>query len=149
MTPTPDTVPMARARQRLAVVWFLAAAIAVTLMIAQTVQGKYGSKTPQAWGWLLPTLVPILSLVLATLARQVSSPEQFTEQVDTFAYRTALGVSVFYALALLATLFAQPFVSGSALDWMQTSNLYLGPLQGLTVVMVGAFFHKASGEKKP
>lgn len=148
MTPTAPTIPMTTARQRLAVVWFIAAAMAVALMIVQTANGKYGSKASLAWGWLLPTIVPILSLVLSTLAKHASSPAQFTEHVDAFAYRTALGVSVFYVLALLATLFAQPFVGGSALDWMQTSNLFLGPLQGLTVVMVGAFFQKASGERK-
>ena len=118
-------------------------------MIAQSAGGKYGTKTAKAWGWLLPTIVPTLSLVIGSVANQLRNPSGKNEFVDAFGYQAALAVSAFYLFALVGTILVQPLVSGPALDWLQTANLWLAPIQGLTAVMVGVFFQSAAREQKP
>ena len=53
---------------------------------------------------------------------------------------SSAGVSVFYLAMVSLTLLVQPFLTTPALELMQRSNLWLGPLQGLAAATLGAFF---------
>lgn len=49
--------------------------------------------------------------------------------------------SVFYLLLVAVTILAQPFLQDvSPIELMHRSNLWLGPLQGLTAGVLAAFF---------
>ncbi len=140
-------VDLAASRGRLAALWLGMAAFLIVLLVIQSVGNKYGSQVHRAWGWFLPSIVPTLSLILGTVAYQAKH-RPAREQVDNFAYRCSLGLSVFYLALLAATLLLQPFSSGrTGLEWLELSNLWLGPVQGLTAVAVAVFFQAAEAKE--
>lgn len=136
-------VPMERCRRTLGVVWFVGGALLFILLVAQTLGNHYGDKDNEAWGWLLPNLLPTLSLIIGALMADAFGSQQKNKQVDAFVYRLALGVSAIYLLMVLLPVLAQPLVFYPPLDLLKRSNLWLGPLQGLVSATIGAFFVKA------
>jgi hypothetical protein len=124
---------------RLAGVWLAGAGAVFVLMFVQTVGGKYGGQTQRAWGWFMPAVVPSLSVILSAIAYGALKPTA-TQSVDARAYRVTLVLSSFYLLAVLATLLAQPLSAAPPLEFIEGSNLWLGPMQGLVGVGLGAFF---------
>jgi cytochrome bd-type quinol oxidase subunit 2 len=127
------------AQNRLATVWLTGSAAIFALVLIQTVAGKYGGQTQRAWAWFLPTVVPTLSVILSAIAYTAtkSSAEQ---SVEDRAYRLTLWLSVFYLVVVLSTLLLQPLSDLRPLEFMATSNLWLGPLQGLVGIGLGTFF---------
>ena len=61
------TVPMNAAKRRLAVVWFGGAGLLCLLVALQSVRGVYTGETEKAWAWLLPSIMPTLSLIIGVL----------------------------------------------------------------------------------
>jgi len=129
-------------RRRLAVLWFAGAAVPFVTLLAQTLLGRYGKEAEQAWGWLLPTVVPTLSLILGVLAVSANKPPRADLVVDRFFYRLSWWLSAVYLATVAATLFVQPLTSWAPLDLMLRSNLWLGPMQGLVAATLAAFFFR-------
>jgi membrane protease YdiL (CAAX protease family) len=136
-------VPMERCQRNLAILWFVGGGILLILLVIQTMGNHYLDKDNEAWGWLLPNLLPTLSLIIGVLMADTFGRGSKGKQVDTFVYRLALAVSVVYLLLVLLPILAQPVVSYAPLDLLKRSNLWLGPLQGLVSATIGAFFVKA------
>lgn len=133
------TLKMDVARKRLALVWFISGGFLITLVVVQSLGDKYGTKVGEAWEWLLPTIMPTMSLILGVLVAHRPSERQ----VDRFLYRIALGLSVFYLALVTTTFMAAPFVANtSTLELMSLSNRWLGPLQGLVAAGLSYFFAK-------
>lgn len=53
-------------------------------------------------------------------------------EADSFTFKLALGMSVAYLLIASLTIILEPLSDMSSEELMKTSNLWLGPLQGLT-----------------
>jgi hypothetical protein len=124
---------------RLAAVWFAGAGAVFLLVLVQTLAGKYGENTEAAWGWLMPAILPTLSLITGAIAYNAAKPKgEFT--VDRLAYRVAFYLSIFYLLLLLVTLLAEPLTSMTPLQVLELSGYWLGPVQGLVGLALGAFF---------
>jgi hypothetical protein len=69
--------------------------------------------------------------------------------VDGFAYGCALWASGFYLALVAATLLLQRASSNlTSLEWLERSNLYLGPVQGLAALAVSVFFQTAAPDAK-
>jgi hypothetical protein len=134
-------------RQRLATVWFIGAGLIVALQVAQTIAGRFGDHVDQAWGWLLPNVMPTSTLIVAVLVQEaLGENPRASQAVDVFLYRLTLGLCAAYLLLLLVTMLAQPLSSTPIISMMEKSNLWLGPVQGLATAALGAFFIK--GEAK-
>lgn len=106
--------------------------------------GKAQSFTKDAWGWLIPLLMPTLGLIFATLIATWNAPA-LKDKVRTSFYRTALWLSVFYLASIIATLLVQPFrVNGpeDAIALMRMSNFWMGPAQGVMASVLGVMFLK-------
>lgn len=127
---------------RLAAVWFAGAAVVFLLLLVQTLTGKYGDHAGAAWGWLMPAILPTLSLITGAIAYNASKPKRDTT-VDRLAYRVALGLSVFYLALLLTTLLVEPLIRATPLQLLEMSDFWLGPVQGLVGLSLGAFFVSA------
>jgi len=134
------SLSMETSRRRLAVLWFAGAAVPFTVLLVQTFLGRYGKDAEQAWGWLLPTVVPTLSVIVGVLAVSASKPAPDGVVVDRFFYRLSWWLSAVYLTAVAATLFVQPLTKWPPLELMQRSNLWLGPMQGLVAAALAAFF---------
>jgi len=132
-------LPLVWCQRRLALVWLAGAALLVLLMIAQSIGNKYGGATAQAWDWLLPTVVPTLSLIVGAFAATARQPLQ-QATVDAFSYRLSLWLSVFYLVLVAAVPLAQPLTGRSPLELMQLSKLWLGAIQGVVGISLGVYF---------
>ncbi len=132
-------LPVSFCQHRLAVVWLIGSGLVFALLIAQTVGGKYGTQADKAFGWLLPTVLPTLLLIVGAVASEARRAESMAT-VDRFAFRMSLGLSAFYLVLVLATSLVQPFSSMTPLELMTTSHLWLGPVQGVVGIALGVFF---------
>jgi hypothetical protein len=129
------------AQQRLACLWLCGGAISAVILIIQSIAGYYGDKFSDAWSWLLPYVLPTLTLIISAVvadAREKTSDRT----VDLFAYRSTFWLSVFYLLCLDVSLLAGNFTPYGPLQLMKMSVLWLGPLQGLIGIALGVFFVK-------
>jgi hypothetical protein len=150
-------IALERARWNLARLWFIASATIFVLLVAQSVGGAYEGALQTAWGWALPNFVPTLALMVSVFAADALKPysDASPSQVREPFYKLSLGLSIFYLFILLATILSEPmflFVRQgekvTAIDLLQVSNLWLGPLQGIVVAALGVlFFLKDEGKK--
>ncbi|MFL6236430.1 MAG: hypothetical protein ACJ76N_25090 [Thermoanaerobaculia bacterium] len=136
-------IPLDRCRRNLAVVWFFGSGILLVLLVVQTLGNHYGEEDREAWGWLLPNVMPTLSLIIGVLVAEAVGSDSTGKLADAFLYRISLALSIIYLLLVLLPIVAQPFTSGSPLEALKRSSLWLGPLQGLVSASLGAFFIKA------
>jgi len=135
-------VRMAICKRRLATVWFVGGGIVFLIVILQTVLGRFGDKAATAWGWLLPSIMPTLSLIIGVLVTDALGKGVEIAKGDSFLYKVTLGLSVAYLGAVLLTILIAPFAPVTPLRLMEQSNLWLGPMQGLVAASLGAFFIK-------
>jgi hypothetical protein len=130
-------------RKRLAVLWALVGAVLFIVVVIQSMLGRYGDRVEDAWKWFLPTIMPTLSLIVGVLVIDFKSSEKIVKVTDGFLFWVAFCLSAIYLAIVALTFFIQPFTSVPLLELMNRSNLWLGPLQGLTSASLGAFFVKA------
>jgi uncharacterized YccA/Bax inhibitor family protein len=142
---TSDRVLMVTCKRRLATLWFAASGFLFIVVTVQTILGKYGDQATDAWGWLLPTILPTLSLILGVLVMDARGKMMKVEEVDRFLFDLTLGLSAAYLLMVALTIFVQPLVSAGAIALMKQSKLWLGPFQGLVSGSMGAFFVRRKG----
>lgn len=140
------TVSMPRCKRRLAATWFFGAGAIFFVVYLQTIFGKYGEKTTEVWSWLLPTIMPTLSLAIGVLVMDALGKGAKIARADEFLYRLTLGISCAYLVAVLLLFLLQPFTDVPPLQLMQHSNLWLGPFQGLVAAGMGAFFSTVPDE---
>ena len=132
---------MYSAKKRLAMVWLGGASFLFLVLVVQSLFNHYGDRVDQAWGGLLPTIMPTLALIVAVYAAEARGrATSKSGPVDRFTFQLALGLSAFYLLVVSATILVEPFVMRSSIELMQQSNLYLGPLQGVVSAVIGIFF---------
>lgn len=127
-------------RKRLAIVWFVISGILFLVLVLQTIFGRYADKVNEAWSWFLPTIMPSLSLIAATWVSDLRHENVQVEHANTFLYRLALMLSVFYLLVIVLVVFLSPLSQTPPLEMMRQSNLFLGPIQGLVAAVIGVFF---------
>ena len=134
-----NRIPVAASRRRLATVWFIGAGLLFVLLLLQSIFGKFGDKASEAWYWLLPTIMPTLSLIMGVLVSDTLGSVK-TNTVDQFMFRLSFFLSIAYMLVVSLTILLSPFSEQPPLELMNLSNLWLGPFQGLVSAALGAFF---------
>ena len=125
-------------------VWLGGAGAVFAILVIQSLVGRYGDHADQAWAWYLPTVMPTLSLIIGVLVSDFRSGQADggeLPQASGALLWLGLALSVFYLLLVAVSILVQPFLQDVApLELMHRSNLWLGPLQGLTVGVLAAFF---------
>ena len=149
----PKMISLEEARWALGKTWFIGAALLAGLLIFQSLAGVYEDRVEGVWGWAWPNVMPTLSLMIGVFAAAALQEhvESDSMRVRRPFFRLTMGLSGFHLLVVAATILAQPFlgtIKGSEADPMtlfETSNIFLGPLQGLVAASIGAlFFSKTS-----
>ncbi len=126
-------------QRQLAGVWLIGCGLIFLLMLGQTLGGKYGGQVDKAWSWFIPTVLPILSIIVGAVAYEARrEPQSVT--ADRLAFHLSVGLSLSYLLLVIATVLFQPLSRMTPLELMSVSNLWLGPVQGLVGIVVGVFF---------
>jgi hypothetical protein len=135
---------MSRCRRRLATLWFSGAGALFVLLILQSILGRYAERTTDAWSWFLPTIMPTLSLIIGVLVADALGQHRTTVRMaEPFLFRLTFVVSSAYLLGVCLVILLKPFSALGPIELMTQSNLWLGPLQGLAVASLGAFFVKS------
>lgn len=137
------SVSLTKCKKSLATVWFAGAGIVFTLILLQTLFGKYSGEEEKAWSWFLPTVMPTLSLMIGVLVADAKQePAEEERKIDLFLFKLAMSLSIVYFGIVLVTVLVQPFTPLPILELLERSNLWLAPLQGLVAASLGAFFIK-------
>jgi hypothetical protein len=102
------------------------------------VGGKFGTDAGKAFSWFTPHVVPTLLLMVGAIVKEKESSPPAT--ADRFPFQLSQWLSVTYLVLLLATLLLQPVSGMTPFEMMNTSELWLGPMQGLVGLSLGAFF---------
>lgn len=132
-------IPLVTCRKRLTILWFTGSLVLLIIFILQTVFGHYGDRVSEAWGWLLPTFMPTISLIMSVWVVEVSGKGSEDKTVDKFFYRISFALSWIYLLLVGLAIFLQPYAQDS-LKLMSQSNFWLGPLQGFVTASIGVIF---------
>ena len=132
-----------KCKNLLAAIWFIGSGVLFFVLLLQTIFGRYGDHTSEAWEWFFPNVIPTLSLMLGVFIANALGVAVQTKTVGRFLFGLALGLSTFYLLVVALTIFSLPFVSpkpSEMIAFLRQSNLWLGPLQGLVSASIGFFF---------
>jgi len=135
-----------KSKRRLAVLWFSGSGFIFFVLLLQTIFGRYETDIIEVWGWLLPTIMPTLSLIIGVLVMDAVGKGVKIQTVDRFFFRLSYILSLSYLVVVSITIFIEPFSPLSAVELMKQSNLWLGPFQGLVSASLGAFFIKRAKE---
>jgi len=127
-------------QKRLAKVWVGCVLFIVGLFFAQTMAGKFGDHSKEAWGWLLPTVMPSLSLIVGAVVADKYRGLSKRTTADRFAYRLSLGLSWFYLLLILCSILLQPLSPFGPLEMFSLSQFWLSPVHALVGIALGVFF---------
>lgn len=133
---------MTKCKLRLLVLWFSISGFLVSILFLQTILGRYGDRYNEAWGWLMPNIMPMLFLILSVFVMEWSGKSIEEKYVDSLVYKLVFILSTVYLIAVSVTILLQPYLTLSPLDFMKKSNLWLGPFQGLVSASLGIFFIK-------
>ncbi|MBE99790.1 hypothetical protein [Flavobacterium coralii] len=136
------------AKKRIAILWFTFAAVVFLILFLQTVKGKYESNITEAWGWYCQNILPSLSLIVSVFIFDSTNGTVRNRSVEKFHFNIAFFLSLFYLLVIIGVILSQPFAKTSPIVWLQQSNIYLGPLQGIATGAIGIFFIKRSNDKQ-
>jgi hypothetical protein len=137
-------VTVAHCKKSLATVWFGGAGVVFFVVLVQSLLGRYGESANEAWGWLLPTVMPTLSLIVGVLMFDAVQKEKTPKTIDRFLFRLTLSLSFVYLAAVFLVIALQPLAAMPPLQMMTQANVWLGPFQGLVTAAMGAFFVKAA-----
>jgi hypothetical protein len=152
-------IPIEVARWRLALIWFPFSALIFILLIAQSIGGAFGGDLQRVWGWAMPNFLPTISLMLSVFGADALKPASDSVVVVRKGFfRLSCSMSLFYLVIFLLTILVQPslqlFGNGddpiaARLKLLETSNIWLGPLQAMVVAAIGVvFFLKEEGAKE-
>jgi hypothetical protein len=147
--PETQLVPLDDVRLKLARVWLIGGGGIFLILVVQSLLHVYGDLTQEAWGWFLPTLMPSLGMIVTVLTYTALDPLMTGSVVRKSFASIASWLSILYLLTVMLTILIQPFASNTpaeAVGLMRTSNLWLGPLQGLLASALGVLF--VSKQKK-
>ena len=147
MTNGAGTVALDQVRNKLASLWLITAVVIVVIVAAETMLGAIDQNNAQSvWDWLLPTLTPTLGIILSTLSRTAFQSSPSRAVVRKSYFHLAFGLSVFYLALILASILFRQSIAVDTVTWLaklQTSNLWLAPIQGFVALILGILFTSA------
>lgn len=141
--PRPKALGLDEARTRLARVWIVGSFVIIVILVLQSLLGHYEDKVQEAWGWVLPTLMPTLGMIITVLTYTALNPSLLASVVRRDFFSVSMSLSVFYLVLIFLTIAIQPIVHAygeAAVRLMRLSNLWLGPIQGLVASALGVLF---------
>jgi hypothetical protein len=134
-------ISMAQCKTRLTTIWFVGSGVVFALIFVQTIGGRYGDQVNEAWSWLLPNIMPTLSLITGVLVTDSLGKGIQIKSVNRFLFQMAFWLSVAYLMTITLTILLWPITSElEPLTFLQKSSIWLAPFQGLITALMGAFF---------
>jgi predicted permease len=138
--PDEQLVPLDKARNRLALLWLISAGVIFMILVIQSLRLVYGPAVQEVWGWILPTIMPTLGMIVTVLGYTALDPSLSDSVVRRTFFTVAFWLSFVYLCLIMITILIQPLSPGHPVDLMRMSNLWLGPFQGLVASAIGVLF---------
>jgi hypothetical protein len=138
--PPDQLVSLDHVRSRLAMLWLGSAGAIILTLVVQSLRLVYGPAVQEVWGWILPTLMPTLGLIVTVLGYTALDPGLSGTAVRRSFFRIAYWLSASYLFLIILTILIQPFSRANPVGLMRMSNLWLGPFQGLVASALGVLF---------
>ena len=133
------------AQRKLAILWFINAAIIGLIFVIFTINGRFGDKSSDGWQWFSQNIVPTLTLMIGTFAASISQGPS-TVDIEKFYFQLSYYISWFYFAALYLTIFLAPVALNqnelSFVELLNSSKIYLNIVQGIVTFSLGLFFTK-------
>jgi hypothetical protein len=126
-------------QRKLVLIWLIGSCPSVALLLTRSF-GPNADEIEKVWSWLLPSIMPTLSLVVGTYAATALTQLREDRTVDTVFFRVAVALSLVYLLIVTLTILIYPFSSSPATTTLGRIGLVLGPVQGLVSACLGVFF---------
>jgi hypothetical protein len=130
---------------KLAILWLIGSGVPLSFMLILSLENFWGGKDQEAWGWLLPAVIPILTLIVGSVA--TAGEQNKNKEVPKLTYRIAFGLSIFYLFAVIFALGVSPF-HADHLEPLHKSSWILGAVQGLVGTSMGVFFSSSKIRKR-
>lgn len=128
------------AQKKIALLWFVFCGVIFLLLFLQTNLDKFEEHTNEIWNWILPNLVPTLSLILSVFIAEQNKKPYIKKYVSMFYYRLVYGVSLVYLSTIFLLIILNPLFEKTFLEMIKESVYYLMPFQGLIGLTLGYFF---------
>ena len=131
-------------RRRLLLWWLIGGIVPFAIIFFSTLPGvgSFGSSAETIWKWFATNFGTTLGTMLATVAADsFGSPSKKT--VTRFFYRLMIGLSIFFLLMLCAPFFLRPMLQFSLIDLLNNSKWWLGAVQSVVNIGLGAIFPKS------
>jgi hypothetical protein len=132
-------IPLEHVRAQLAKLWLIGGGLLFSLLVVQSIFGKYGEHVESVWSWFVPTTVPTVSLMIGVLGAGAMDEGDRRTLKRSFS-DIAWWLSLVYLAILAATILLEPFSGLTTAELRPRSNFWLGPLQGLVLAALGFLF---------
>jgi hypothetical protein len=134
-----DRIDLLAGQRRLVLIWLIGSSPVLVLMLFRTLGSNAGG-IERVWGWLLPTIMPTLSLVVGAYASTALTESEGHRTVDRLFFRIATSLSVAYLVIVTLAISLYPLSSPPAVLALERIGIVLGPVQGLVSACLGVFF---------
>jgi len=113
-----------------------------SLLMLRTILGNVQIVTSELWKWILPNIVPFVTLVTSGVL--VAHREDKNEPVDGYVFYVSIAASMLYLVTLFLILVISPQVQHDTDEgaFLRNTNLFLAPLQTVVTAALGIFFIK-------
>jgi hypothetical protein len=138
--PSRDLITLDGVRTKLATLWLGGGSVVIIVVVIQSLLGRFGERTQEAWGWALPTIMPTLGMIVTVLGYTALNPIYLSYVVRKSFFHVAVWLSALYLFLVLLTIAIQPLAGADPVELMRVSNLWLGPFQGLVTSALGVLF---------
>jgi hypothetical protein len=132
-------VPLEHVRAQLAKIWLIGGGLLFSLLVVQSIFGKYGEHVEGVWSWFVPTTLPTVSLMIGVLGAGAMDEGDRRTLKKSFC-DIAWWLSLVYLAILAATILLEPFSGLTTAELRPRSNFWLAPLQGLVLAALGFLF---------
>jgi hypothetical protein len=132
--------------QTLLALWWLLGSIltAAALLYSVIVEKVWGPKTTDAWNWLLPLIIPTLTLTLSTAVTDVPTPKSEKTRVSFRAFLFTMIASLLYFGAIIFAIRLAGISQISPIDDLRSSSVWLAAFQGVVGTMIGILYGRRS-----
>jgi len=132
-----------KARNQIAIVWYIGSLILLIVLIFQVLNGRYGSEYQIPFQWMTPHVLPTIGLITGVIIvenTRVIRSNAAKKIANLFLYRLCLWTSVLHVSLLNISIFIQPFTPLEPLELMEFVNYILWFIQGTVSAFLGVFF---------
>jgi hypothetical protein len=136
------SITINEAQKRLACLWGIGAAAAFVLLLWVSFGAHVfkSESVSDAWNWLLPLVMPFLTLIVTSVVSEVQQQNPSTAPTSGLALGLAWWISLGYILLTIGSLLAVLWLPAEPVALLKTSNLWLTPIQTLLSAAMGVFF---------